>query len=501
MINNSAAAAPVSSVVNGQIPYASLPPVYKKAIDDIHDKIWNHKRAMARVSTMAPVLLRPPQEEADAAASGGGGTSSLPNQLKLLEEQILQLEIQLSSSANDALTLKQTYETSTTQSILHGIWPIEALAARKGVKLRTTTSSSSQQQQQQQQNATSAIVTSAQQQQQQGIQLQQQQQQHTATNYSSSPATMTITEQIRKSLELQAAQVDRLEKIPSPYMWKTLEDTETRLDQLRSKIDAIGMELQQRNKIETMGLTSVVQSQTDQLLRLSTSIGRLQREMEMLRNKYNSWENTSKNVLTQQRIKDLETQQKQEERIKIAYLKIAAKSQPVAQPVAQPTSAFGGAGTSGGGLFGSTKPSGLFGSAPAPSSGLFGSAPAPGGGGVFGSAPAPTGGGGSLFGNTTAPSAGGGVFGNTLAPAAGNVFGAKPPASSGVFGSTTATAAAPSGGLFSNAPAPSGGLFGSTTPAPAFGGTSTTKTTTSSNLFSSGSSKNKSSKSRSSRRK
>jgi len=469
------ATAPVS--VNSQTPYASLHPGYKQAIDGIHDKIWNHKRAMAQVSTMAPVLLRPPQEEADAA---GGDTSSLSYQLKMLQQQAAQLQINLRACANDSMILKQTYEASTTQSIVHGIWPMEALAARKGVKL---SSSSSQQKQQ--------TTTTHQ---QQGLQSQQQQ----GTN---STQTMTITEQIRRSLELQATHVDRLEKTPSPYMWKTLEDMETRLDQLKNKIEAINLELQQRTKIGSLGLASVVQSQTDQLLRASTSIGRLQHQAEALRKSYSSWERQPTNVLTQQRIKDMEGQQKQEERIKIAYLKVAAKSQPAMLPlaVAAPAPAFG-----------TQAPGGLFGSKPA-TGGFFGSAPAPasgGGGGVFG-APA----GGGVFGNASAPATGG-MFGKSPAPAGGGIFGSTPaPAapSGGLFGNTPAapafgaTPAAPSGGgIFGSAataPAPpSGGMFGSAPAAPAFGATAAAPAPSIFGSTSSSSSKSKN-KSRGSRRK
>jgi hypothetical protein len=393
--------------VSSQTPYSQLSPQVKQVIDGIHEQMMQHKRSMAQVQTMAPVLLRHPTQSADAAA---GASAPLMEQFQNMAGTLQEIESNLQACSREAACVKSKYEQTTTQAVVYGIWPMEALASRKEVKLATVETKSNP----------------------------------------------TITDQIRKLLEFQAAHVDRLEKIHSPYMWQELEEMDARLQELNNSTQLVTTHLTQMKNIRDMGVASVVQGQTALLLQVAQQVTSLQHRVQDLRIKYRHWEKEG-NVLDQQKVRDLMAQQKRDEIVKIGYLKAASAAPPAPAPVAAPA------------------PGGLFGSAPA-SSGLFGSAPTPGVG--FGAAPKP----GGLFGSTPAPApaASGGLFGSTPAPppaTGGGVFGstpAPPPATGGLFGSTPAPAPAAGGGLFGSTPASaeaptvSGGLFGSTS-APAFG--------------------------------
>ena len=397
---------PQQPSVSSQTSYSQLPPQVKQVIDGIHSQMMQHKRSMAQVQTMAPVLLRNPTQSADAAA---GASAPLMEQFQVMAGKLQEIESNLQACSRQAMCVKSKYEETTTQAIVYGIWPMEALASRKEVKLSTVETKSNP----------------------------------------------TITDQIRTLLELQAAHVDRLEKIPSPYMWQALEEMDVRLQELNNSTQLVTTHLTQMKNVRDMGVASVVQGQTTLLLQVAQQVTSLQRRMQDLRTKYQQWE-TDVNVLDQQKIRDLLAQQKRDEIVKIGYLKAASSAAP---PPPAP-----GAAPAPGGLFGSAPASGgLFGSAPTPGVG-FGATPKPGG--LFGSTPAPAAGGG-LFGATPAPAAGGGLFGATPAPAAGGgLFGATPApapaAGGGLFGATPAPAPATGAGLFGATPAPAGGMFGNT---------------------------------------
>ena len=392
--------------LSSQSSYSQLPPQVKQAIDNIHEQMMKHKRSMAQVQTMAPVLLRKPTQPADAAA---GATSPLVEQMQAMRGKLQEIESNLQACGREAMRVKSKYEQTTTQSVVYGIWPIEALASRKGVKLTTL----------------------------------------------EAKPNPTVTDQIRKSLELQAAHVDRLEKIPSPYMWQALEEMEVKLHELTNTTQMVSTQLTQMRNVRDMGVASVVQSQTDLLLQVAQQIKLLQHRMQDLRTKYRTWERET-NVLDQQKMRDLQAQQKRDEKVKIGYLKAAVATQP---PAPSAPAGYGAA---------APQPGGMFGAKPAAAGGLFGGTPAPGG---FGAAPKPAGGG--LFGSAQAP-AGGGLFGAAPAPVAPGGFGAAPPppalgaapAFGAALGAAPAFGAAPGAApAFGAAPAPA---FGAA-PAPAFG--------------------------------
>jgi hypothetical protein len=274
---------------------------------------------------------------------------------------------------------------------MYGIWPVEAVAVRRGVKL-------------------------------------------SSNGKSMDP---TVKEQLQKLLDQQVAHVDRVERIPSPYMWQTLQDLQKRVSILLQQVSTLNLELDANASDQVMDVASIVHSQTEAITRVAHDVARVHDQMDLLRTKYNQTER-GENVLIKAEMAEYERQVRLEQQSKQQFMKAAGSVPQQAATAPAPS----------GGLFGSIP-------AAAPSSGLFGSTPAPTpapSGGLFGSTSAPTAPSGGLFGSSTpAPAPTGGLFGSTPAPA---------PSGGGLFGSTPA-------------PTPTGGLFGST-PAAA---PSTTETT------------------------
>ena len=405
-----------------------------------------HKRTVLQVEVLAPRLLREESSPADAAA-GGSTVRPLAQQLSDIQSKLSQLQQDMKERCEpQATTVKELYQQSTEQSILYGIWPAEALAARRGVQLTTHT--------------TTATTTNS------------------GNDGNNDQKKPSVQDQLQQSLQMQSIHVDRLEKIPSPYYWFALESMERRLTELKDRIESLQQQLGQVQSMNDVGIVSIVQSHTTALAQVTQTVYHMHSQMEKLRAQYNAWE-TGDNLLDKRRAEERDQQQRMRTMVQSTFVKAAA---PTTTATTQAPAPAGGGlfgakpapAPGGGGLFGGS----TFGKTPAPSTSLFGSTtttPAPS---LFGApAPAP----GGLFGSTTnkAP-APGGLFGGAAAPTPAPLFGAAPPAptfgapaaattpATPAFGSTPAPATTFGGA----APAPS--LFGAT-PAPAFG-SSTPKT-------------------------
>jgi len=426
------------SVLSGQTPYTSLPPQAKQALDAIYQKIMTHRRTMMQVETMAPALLRQddnsrdernsPSSPADAAAGiGAGDDGTLLAQLATLKWKVQEYIQTLETYRAEALALRKKCETSTTQAVMYGVWPIEALAARRGVKLKSSDEKNN-----------------------------------------ANKADPQVQNELKDLLDKQAATVDRVERMPSPYMWQAIQDMESRLSSLLDGVNSLQYQLAQSEKALKEGrgapdIAKVVQLQTQSLFRVAESVASFHGRVEQLRIKYRQYER-GEDVLQKAEAEEAQRQLRLEQQMRLQYVVAAPTAAAPAVPGAPGAAPVP---STGGGIFGNTA------AAPAP----------PAGGGLFGSTPAAPAAGGGLFGSTpAAPAAGGGLFGSTpAAPAAGGgLFGSKAPAPApsaggGLFGSTPAAPAAPAtGGGFSfggAAPAPAGaapaagGLFGAATPA------------------------------------
>jgi hypothetical protein len=422
-----------------------------------------------------------------------------------------------------AQQLKTRAGESTVQAKMHGAWPIENVAARRGVALSTVRDVLNSNSNQgggdggNNNNLQSGGGNTS----------------STSSSSSSGPpmgggtpaSTLNVSGMgntdaiaLQHIMDIRAAHVDRIEAMPSPYLWDVIRNFEQRVAQVQRDIDAVRDRLtiaEEAERVQSMGgsgaefsnetallltnadnfnamtslmlyegsggaqaplskrLATLARSQNDLFLRIAEKAARAHERLDEAKSRYRRFCEVTKGGYyedpfiradVEEVSREREMQQKiMEEQIATAPPPpVAATAPPVAAPAA-------------GGLFGSTP-------AAAPSTSLFGATPAPASGGLFGSTPAPApAGGGGLFGAPApaAPATGGGLFGSTPAPApsTGGLFGSTPaapaPSTGGLFGSTPAPAPA-GGGLFGStaapAPAAGGGLFGAPAPAPAAGG-------------------------------
>ena len=317
---------------------------------------------------------------------------------------------------------------STTQAICNAKWPTEFVAQRVGITLSNNEGNN-----------------------------------RTATTPSSKEKE--FDRQLKALLDSEMIHTDQVSRMPSPYLWKTLEEMEERSRLLEGKLEHLKscLEISKEVSTEEFDIVAVVRLQEQTIWKVAADLTNVHTKIDQLRQLYNIHERGT-NVLEAARLEEVIHRQQLDQQLK----SMMVKNLPTTLPAAQ-GGAFSAAGApaTGGGLFGSTTPNmaapatgGLFGKSPTPATGLFGAAPAPVGGGLFGAAPAP----GGAFGAAPTP----GLFGAAPAPVGGGLFGAAP-APAGAFGSPAPIAG---GGLFGAAPAaPAGGLFGAPAPAPAAFGT------------------------------
>ena len=464
-----AAAVPPPAGLNGSVPYHQLPPDQKRIIDTLHEAMMQHKRTMAQVSTMAPKLLMTSSTsksasgssasgarigQADMAAGAGADSStlsSLPQKTAHLKSQLKSLQQQFQTLQEQVDHTKLNSETATTQAYMYARWPTEAVASRRGVNLTKSSSKS----------ATSTSASTS-----------------TTSSSNNNNDDKSVQQKIQQLLDRTMTHVDRIEQMPSPYLWQVLRDMEARLELLYTHIESLHKQLlsssSQPGGNAPINVTQIVTAQNDAIWNLASQWSSLHHRVDQLRHQYRMYEASTGgavvNVLDAAHQQDMAHQQALDHQLKLQMV----RAMPAA-PASAPPAAAGGSS-----LFGS--------STPAPSTGfgttggsLFGSTPAPAGGSLFGSTPAAAPAGGSLFGSTPTPApAGGSLFGSTpaAAPAGGSLFGTSP-APAPAFGAAPAPPAAGGGSLFGATPtpapafgaAPAGGAFGS------FGASTTTTTT------------------------
>lgn len=521
--------------LSGNTPYSQLPDNAKRAIDGIYQLMMQHRRTLASVRTMAPSLLNvddgsgnnnnqnsammnstaargggvlspadaaagSPRRNASSSSSSSNATKDpssipLPQQMIALHSQIQTLLQSAESNLIGAQQLKARAGEATVQAKMHGAWPIENVAARRGVALSTVrdvlrgggngggnnsqsgSSGASSSSSLGGGNASSSTAT-------------------TGVSGGTPASSLNVSGMgnmdaiaLQHIMDIRAAHVDRIEAMPSPYLWDVLRNFEHRVASVQRDVEAVTDRLtiaEEAERVQSMGggagdnetallltnadnfnamtslmlyeggggaqaplskrLATLARSQNDLFLHIAEKAARAHERLDEVKSRYRRFcESTKGGYYDDPFIKaDVEEVSREREmQQKIMEEQIAtAPPPPVAAAQTAPAPSTG--------LFGATPaapPStSLFGAAsPAPASGgLFG---APSGGGLFGApVPAPTGGG--LFGAPAPAPSGGGLFGSTPAPANGG----------GLFGPT---ASAPAGG---------GGLFGATAAAPAAGG-------------------------------
>jgi hypothetical protein len=432
------------------MPYESLQQNQKQPIDNLYNAIMQHKRTILAVSSMAPKLLDKPTQQADAAA---GQELPLASTVRQIGEQVRQLDQQMKSLRENMMHTKRQYETSTTQAISFAQWPTEFVATRAGVTLTTkpTTSTSSSEEEKKKEE---------------------------------------FYMNLKKLLDREMTRVDQVERMPSPYLWQSIEEMEGRFQNLQGQLRSLKQTLDLSKQVattENFDIVTVIQMQEQSIWKVASDLAQAHQEVDRLRQLYILYEKGD-NVLEMEREEELMYQRHVDQQMRMLMVtNLPTSSTPTQGQAPAPSGGlFGSTPASSGGLFGSTPaPSGgLFGSSPAPSGGLFGSnpTPAPSSGGLFGSTPAPAPSGGGLFGGSSTPApapSGGGLFGSIPAPAP--AFGSSTPApapSGSLFGGSSTPAAAPSGGLFGGSTPAAAPVAGGAPPVPSFGtGFSSTSST------------------------
>jgi hypothetical protein len=465
-------------------PFSALPPHGQKIIHDIYALLHQHKQTMSSVSTMIPSALFTVTHTADQAAGGIDGASTvLSSRLMDLNEMLKELIIDMERESHSVdLVL---HESQELYKLTHqcAVYPVQNIARRRNIALPPSTTT----------GGFAAVVNEG--------------------------GNSSILEKLNTLLQENSSQVDRLEGLPSLYLWRTMENLHERNENLYYRINCMKNLLNGRKRLMgEMGTASgdgivgykehrmeelsfAMQMQVENLVRVAGIVGKLNERIEELKlgyKRYIAKQTFQRDGLAQygSTMKSgigigigegdfegslfldrgvatfdpfAEADRKELEykrRVEIEARRRAIEASKAVPSMSSSTPSTPAPAPTGGGLFGSSTP------APAPSTSGFsfgGSttpAPAPAGGGLFGSStPAP------------APSTGAFSFGGSATPA-------PAPAGGGLFGSST-PAPAPStsgfsfGGSATPAPAPAGaGLFGSSAPAPStsgfsFGGSST----------------------------
>lgn len=379
----------------GFMSYSSLPSDQKNSIDAVYQAIMNHKRIILAVSTMAPKLLDTSTQQADAAAGQQEAVGLLVT-VQRLTGNVRQLEQQLKSLYDSMMHTRKNFGTTTTQAICNAKWPTEFVAQRVGINLTNNEGKY-----------------------------------HTATGSAPSSKqhkqkTEEFNRQLKALLDSEMNHTDQVSRMPSPYLWTTLEEMDERFRLLKRKLEYLKtcLEISKEVSTEEFDIVAVVQLQEQTIWKVAADLTNVHTKINQLRQLYNLHERGT-NVLEISHQEEVKHKHQFDQQLRSMMVKNL--------PATLPTSAAQ-RGTA----------------APAPTTTLFGTQPST-------TTPAPAFGAPSA---TPAP-----VFGSSVAPAlTSNIFGTQP--------STTPLASA------FGAPPPTTGLFGTqsstTAPAPVFNATAAT---------------------------
>ena len=211
--------------------------------------MMSHRRTLASVKTMAPSLLEESVTTADntnnanneqptAADIAAGSprkmsknTSNLTQQLLELRHEIDQIAKRSVENMDSSSKLKASSGETVAMTKLHGLWPIETIAARRQVILSSlrrrvddagASSSSSFN------NNTSTTNNNNNNNNNDG---------NKSLNLSSMPEMDVLA--LQHILDIRAASVDRKEQIPSPYYWEMLRDLEHRAQNVYTGMEGV----------------------------------------------------------------------------------------------------------------------------------------------------------------------------------------------------------------------------------------------------------------------
>jgi hypothetical protein len=403
---------------SGNTPYAQLPEHAKRAVDQIYQLMMQHRRTLASVKTMAPALLREDDgnlSPADAAAgspprrpvtstrasSRKGITDpskeSLPQQLVSLQTQIQSLLQSAESNLTEARQLKTRAGEAVAQAKMHGAWPIENVAARRGVALSSIKGILNEYASANAQPSAPGSTTGG------GV---------PASSLNLSGMTNIDAIALQQIMDIRAARVDRIEPMPSPYLWEVLNNFEQRVAMVQRDVEAVRTRLMIAEESEsahtTVGGTSMLlasdlnsmtslmlnagrggalemdeaplstrlvalaRSQNEYFLRIAAQAARAHEGLEEMKKRYQRYCQTTKGGYYQDPfvradVEEFSREREMQQRIMLEQLATAAPPSTTATAAAVGTSAPSAA-------------------PPASNPGLFGQpSPAPAMGGLFGS--------------------------------------------------------------------------------------------------------------------
>jgi len=275
---------------NGNTPYSQLPDNAKRAIDQIYQLMMQHRRTLASVKTMAPSLLQSVNNEnngndntqsnirnvstpgenlspADAAAGSPRRSTTnqitvdpssepLPQQMVTLQTQIQTLLQSAETNLNEAKQLKERAGEAAVQAKMHGAWPIENVAARRGVALSSIKELVNNNNNNAAPSTSAGNTTS-------GTQ---------ASSVNVSGMTNLDAIALQQIMDIRASHVDRIESMPSPYYWEVLHNFEQRVSMVQRDVEAVRSRLaiaEEAERVQAMGSSGIMRDETA-LLRANT---------------------------------------------------------------------------------------------------------------------------------------------------------------------------------------------------------------------------------------
>ena len=196
--------------------------------------MMQHRRTLASVKTMAPALLADQSSTgdstnekvspADAAAGSPKRTTSqtdetLSQQMVGLNSQIQTLLQSAESNMTEAHQLKSRAGEATAQAKLHGAWPVENVAARRGVALSSIREALNDPSGQSSAGSNSKGKP--------------------ASSVNVSGMTNLDAIALQQIMDIRASHVDRVEAMPSPYYYEVLHNFEQRVIAVQRDVDAV----------------------------------------------------------------------------------------------------------------------------------------------------------------------------------------------------------------------------------------------------------------------
>jgi len=336
--------------LTGASQFSTLPPQAQSAVTQIYELVVKHRRTMASVTKMEPKVLSAlwlenastghieEEKKTDGLlASAGEGLSSslsledeyLPLQCEALRSDFQIISSKIERSVARARELRIRSKDNSDRGRTEAAWPIEALAARRGVQL-------------------------------------------TYLNDKGEPLSEKekLEKKYNELMDKEAALIDRKEVVPSNFMWKLLKTFEEQLrltqkevEVLRGQLDMFeasnadigrGYERQTARKATRDEIASIYNSNQRAMIRIAGEVAFVTEQVGELRSRWRRYHGPNddpfKNAETQVLIKQ------NEEDAKLRAIMLSSKANVAANSTGVST---------GDGLFGNT-------TAPSQSTGLFG---------------------------------------------------------------------------------------------------------------------------------